>query len=165
LNNDIIGLNQCIIDNIDNLNIDQNYGLAKQVLNSLNSNILRNLTYTYITMSLNDIKDRCVFLNDNNSNDNFNSSKNLLIEMISKNEINATIDEISGIVKFGTNKEENNPKILALLERNMNETIKLSDKLRTMQKTVLSSPQYISKITPKSQPAVMDWEDDHSKGV
>ena len=163
MNNDVIGLNLLLEENSDALHIDQNYGLAKQVIASINRNNLRKLTNTYITMSLNDINDRCVRPN-NNSND-VNYSKNLLIEMISKNEISANIDEVTGLVKFGINKEEDNLKFLALLEQNMMETVSLSDKLRSMQKNILASPQYVSKNVAKVGSMGMDWEDDMHKAT
>jgi COP9 signalosome complex subunit 3 len=163
-NNDMVGLNLLIENSSEALHIDQNYGLAKQVVSSLNRNNVKKLTNTYITMSLNDINNRCV--NSDNNSDNINYSKNLLIDMITKNEISANIDEVTGLVKFGinNNNEEDNHKFLALLERNMIETVSLSEKLRSMQKTILVSTQYISKNLPKSS-SPMDWEDDMHKGI
>lgn len=163
INDDLVGLNLLIEESSEALHIDQNYGLAKQVVASMNSNNVRKLTNTYITMSLKEISDRCVYPND--TSDTGNISKNLLIEMIAKNEISANIDEVTGLVKFGINKEENNHKFLALLEKNMSNTMKLSEKLRDMQKSILASPQYVSKVLPKASSA-MDWEDDiHNKAI
>lgn len=133
---------------IELLKEDENYGIAKQVLNHLTKHRMKDLTNTYITLSLTDIANQ-IGLPDSNA------VENILFQMISFNEINASIDKNNDMVRFGScsinDVDEQDESILQTIEKSMSETVDLSNVLRNMQHRIITSREYISKMTSSSK--------------
>mmetsp|Transcript_18168 Transcript_18168/g.51685 ORF Transcript_18168/g.51685 Transcript_18168/m.51685 type:complete len:684 (-) Transcript_18168:832-2883(-) len=78
---------------VDILNRDQNMGLAKQCSAALHRRMIVNLTSTYLTLSLDDIRQR-VHLQS------VDEAETMVFDMITRGQINAVIDHSSNHVIF-----------------------------------------------------------------
>ena len=86
---------------------DNNYGLAKQVLEAVYSRNIQRLTQTFVTLSLGDISEH-VKLGD------AAQAKKRVLDMIERNMIVATIDEQMGMVSFDTEPDKTSSQQLLL---------------------------------------------------
>lgn len=142
--NDANGLSKVINDTgKDLLQKDLNFGLAQQVLTCLTKHRIKNLTKTYITLSLQDIaaKVDC---------DSVTVEKHLL-KMTKLGEIHASIDAMTNMVRFGdvqSSSITDQVKFNSTVELALNQTMALSDKLRDMHKNILTSNSYLLKSVP-----------------
>ena len=128
---------------------DLNFGLAQQVLACLTKHRIRNLTRTYITLSLLDIA--------NKVSTDVPTTERHLLKMIKNGEIEASIDGVTGIVRFGNTdvgatstghpvKQQGlHHSLNATIETALDQTVQLSEKLREMHKKVILSNSYLLK--------------------
>ncbi|XP_072168600.1 COP9 signalosome complex subunit 3-like [Diadema setosum] len=123
----------------DQLNRDQNMGLAKQVVSSLYRKNIQRLTKTFLTLSLSDIARR-VHLHT------AQEAEQYVRNMIEDGEIHATISKQNGMVHFHDNPEKyDNPAVLRHMEQQMQQCISLDDKLKSMEQGIAVNPQYVQK--------------------
>ncbi len=139
----------CINDSgFEVLSRDLNHGLAKQALTALTRHRIRRLTKTYVTMSLEQIA-AAVGAAD------AQVVEGLLVSMARAREITAQIDVTTGMVHFGdapsAEGKRSNEQLNHLLEASIDQTMLLSDRLRELQRTVLTSSSFILKSIPGAQ--------------
>ncbi len=132
------------------LSKDLNHGLAKQVLEALTKHNIKKLTKTYITLSLADIA-ASVGAAD------AHVAERHIVALVRAGEIDAKIDGFTGMVRFGEASaggegegeskggRESSARLNDLVERSIDQTMVLSDRLKDLQKTVLTSSSYILK--------------------
>lgn len=78
----------------DQLNMDRNMGLAKQVMDVLVKRRVARLSRCYKTLSLEDMTSK-TFL------DSIQQTEKILIDLIGRNELNASVDQQASLVYFG----------------------------------------------------------------
>jgi len=160
-----VALRQVIAEGKELLDKDQNTGLAKQVLAALTHTRIRKLTNTYMTRSLESIASSIGGLSS------AAEAEAALVRMISSDGIVASIDQSNGMVRFGKSESTgghggNNYKLtdhmLHELEGHLKGTLILCDRLRDLQKRVLSTNTYVAKISGGGGRAGgnASWEED-----
>jgi PCI domain len=112
---------------------------------------IRNLTSTYLTLSLEDIaQSACV--------QSIEEAEKLILKMVNIGDIKAVVDQQTRMVRFSSmdvsttrsaDKLRENEKALIGLERHIRETLQLSERLRDVQSRLLSSEEYLSKPSGK----------------
>ena len=117
---------------------DGNFSLIKKAFEAFKRRKLSNLTKTYVTLSLTDIA-KTVELED------VAMAETILRDMISKQEIFASIDATSGMVSFL--EEENLSEVEERrLSDMIQETGKLAASIEKLSRDVSLSNQYLSKL-------------------
>jgi PCI domain len=127
---------------------EHSLGLAKQVITALTRRKVLKLTSTYMTLRLDQIVAEAGF-------STAAEAEKVLMNMIAGGEIQAAINQQTGIVRFGaegggsgaTEKHQGqaSQEVLARLERCVQASIDVSERLRELQFSLLTSPEYISK--------------------
>lgn len=148
--NDVAALSKVINEapGYDLLQRDLNYGLAQQVLACHTKHRIRHLTKTYITLSLQDIASKV--------GADVTVVERHLLKLIKGGEIQASIDAVTGMVRFGdvaSSSGSVRPKqqsqveasLNATIEQALDQTVLLSDRLREMHKAVVLSNSYLLK--------------------
>ena len=112
---------------------------------------IRNLTSTYLTLSLQDIAlSACVQSSD--------EAEKLIRKMVGIGEIKAVIDQRTNMVRFScmdvsttrsAEKLRENENALVGLEKHIRETLQLSERLRDVQSRLLTSEEYLSRPSGK----------------
>ncbi|KAL7302668.1 hypothetical protein TKK_0004725 [Trichogramma kaykai] len=119
---------------------DKNLGLANQVLNSLYKKNIQRLTNTFLTLSLTDVAARVKL-------SNIAEAEKYILNMIEDAEIFAVINQTDGMVVFLDDPEKyNSPRMLAKLEKEMEECVELGKKVLQMEEEVITAPTYIRKV-------------------
>ncbi|XP_014228372.1 COP9 signalosome complex subunit 3 [Trichogramma pretiosum] len=119
---------------------DKNLGLANQVLNSLYKKNIQRLTNTFLTLSLTDVAARVKL-------SNIAEAEKYILNMIEDAEIFAVINQTDGMVVFLDDPEKyNSPRMLAKLEKEMEECVELGKKVLKMEEEVITAPIYIRKV-------------------
>lgn len=149
---------KALLKHHDLLTRDQNYGLANQVLDSINKRNIQKLTNTFITLSLADVASRC----------NLSSSahaEKYLVSMIEEKEIYATIDKRDGMVYFHDNPEKfDSPDVLNTINEDLESSLKIYQDVEKLDIELYLVPQYVHKVT--KQPAAYNWiHEDEGLGV
>lgn len=139
----------------DLLQKDLNYGLAQQVLACHTKHRIRALTKTYITLSLQDIANKVSGGAGGGAAGDVQMVERHLLKMIRKGEIQASIDAVTGMVRFGDvsaaasagkqQQQQSDQSLNATIEQALDQTVLLSDKLREMHKSVILSNSYLLK--------------------
>lgn len=143
------GLEKVIEEGQETLSIDGNLGLAYRVLDSLIEHRVRRLTKTYITLSLVDVA-RIVDL------PNASNAEHMLLKLVEQGLISVKIDGSTGKVHFVDAYEASEDQAtvadklsslstVRMLESCMEDTIRLSHRLKEIQKEILTSTEYIMK--------------------
>jgi len=118
---------------------DRNMGLAKQVRKALERQKIRQLTHTYITLSLGEITASSGLLSSLDG-------EKIILEMVNKAEIYAKIDQSTGMVRFDEDVEElESEAVMAKLENEIQRTIEMAQRIRELDVAISTSPQYIQK--------------------
>lgn len=144
---------------------DNNFGLAKQLLTSWKMKRIIKISKSFITLSLLELIDAIHNTTNNNANtDNSSSNSNTasvdafelekqIFTMIYEEKIIASIHSTEGIIYFdepSLNLKEYQKKKLLLVNK-LDDSIHMihtiSDYLRESQKEILSSNDYIQKMT------------------
>ena len=112
---------------------------------------IRNLTSTYLTLSLQDIaQSACVESTD--------EAEKLILKMVSVGDIKAVVDQRTKMVRFScmdvsstrsAEKLRENENALVGLEKHIRETLQLSERLRDVQGRLLTSEEYLSRPSGK----------------
>jgi COP9 signalosome complex subunit 3 len=138
---------------------DGNIGLAQSVFASVQSQAMKNLTSTYIKLSLEDIAQKIGAAGEGGAGaDGAASVQQVeaeLAELIAKGVIQGTIDQSSGIVSFGGSSNgvggNGSGADLDGLMSAIEEATSLSEKLREMKKSVLTSMEYVKSKSSSSK--------------
>jgi len=132
---------KCIGSNAEVFQKDGNFGLAKQVLRALyNANIKRH-TQTYLTLSLHDIAESSKLAN-------VAEVETTLLRMIEENEIFASINQKDGMVAFQEDPEHYNTNVmLKHMDAQINKTIALERKLKTVDDLISLTPSYVQRTS------------------
>lgn len=153
-NSDEAELRSVLTAGREELTRDNNWGLAQQVLTAHSIHKIRKLSSTYLTLSLADIT-AAVGAPD------VLSIERTLVHLIGSGEMDAHIDEGSGLVHFDSSKDQDSAgssvsstgeqrALIDRLQRHICETVQLSEKLREMHKATLTSTAYISRSLSSS---------------
>merc|ERR1712190_326878 len=119
---------------------DNNLGLAKQVISSMQRHKVQTLTKTYLTLSLTEIAREIGF--DANQTA---QAEELVFDMISGGEINARIDQSTGNVSFEEEQEEMDVGMVGKMEDKLTEILELASRIAIFEQEVVSSEAYIRK--------------------
>lgn len=181
LNDDDTGMSRAITDKesfFDELNKDQNMGLAKQVAGAMLSYRIQRLTETYMSMSLTAMAVAVGLGSD------VKATQDALLDMVASGDIHATIDHKTNMVRFADLNEGQddsssavNEEMMVLMQTKLEEIMDVSAKMRLIQTKLLTSKAYAMKALPTDSSRLVqpyagsgsgstvfidsgDWEDD-----
>lgn len=125
---------------------DGNYGLAKQVLESMYTHRIEKISKAYMSISL----DKLTTLVGGGYTPS--SMERKLLHMNKQGTIIAKLNNITGLVTFHdlTSKYTDSVAFLASMRAQLNETAQLSGQLRSVHMEVLSSEKYLKKSVATS---------------
>ena len=130
---------------------DHNLGLAKQCAEALVRRNIHRLTQTYLTLSLEHIKEAT-------SLGSAADAERIIANMISCGEISAAIDEGAGMVHFIERPEQfDSTASVAHMEASLSKVVGLAQRLHEMHATLATDPQYLSRVA--SQERQPKWDD------
>jgi PCI domain len=125
------------------------YLQAKQLIASRRMHSIRNLTFTYMTLPLQNIVVSAAL-------EDVKEAEKFLFNMVASGEIKASVDQKTGMVRFSNTGEtstcsdakarENGVALLGL-EGNIRATLEVSERLRAIQQRVLTSEEFLLKPT------------------
>eukprot|EP01080_Neovahlkampfia_damariscottae_P000841 gene841-9090_t len=125
----------------DLFNKDNNMGLIKQCISSLTRGNIERLTDTYLTLSLSDITETGKLKSDK-------ESENTMLRMVENGEIKALISQKESMVSFKSEEQEfYNDSTFLSLEKQIDQSIDLCKKLKSIDKNMGSSTLYIAKLS------------------
>ncbi|KAL7753425.1 hypothetical protein RI367_001200 [Sorochytrium milnesiophthora] len=129
---------------------DQNLGLVKQCLAAVHRRLIRNLTNTYLTLSLADIA-RLASMEQAD-----NAAVELLIrDMIAKSEVRATIDKERDMVIFSDDEQQpNQPHTMTTIEQQLDALASLGKRLQSAERSLAVNPVYLGKVQRGAHSAV-----------
>lgn len=128
---------------------DGNWGLVKQLYSTLQTKAMKNLTSTYIKLSLQDIAQKIGAPSKAQVEAD-------LVRLIADGAIDGSIDQATGIVSFGagaatSSASASRTDVTQVVEA-IRESMELADKLRDIKKNVLTSEPYVKSISQGSGP-------------
>lgn len=125
---------------------DKNFGLVKQVIQSLYRRNIQRATQTYLTISLADIADT-VKLSAPPLPPAKEAEKRI-VRMIEAGEVFASISHATGMVSFQEAPERyDTARTVALLDANIHRVMALGQKLRRADEAIAATPAYLQKTT------------------
>ena len=131
---------------------DKNYGLAKQCVPALMRRAVRQLTETYLTLSLSQIAEIVGFESEA-------LASRQLRQMIVSGEIYASIDEPRGMVHFLERSEKFDSHTTAVqLETALQSAISLAGRMEELHASLLTDQHYLARVTSKERQP--QWDDD-----
>eukprot|EP00054_Salpingoeca_dolichothecata_P004886 m.32329 g.32329 ORF g.32329 m.32329 type:complete len:429 (+) comp14945_c0_seq1:212-1498(+) len=134
-------LTEVLDKNLDTFQADKTLGLARQCRAKLYRRNIKQLTETFITLSLGDIADR-VKLAD------ADAAHRQLVSMIADGEIHAEINQKTGMVSFLDDPEQyNTTETVQLLNERTREAQRLHERVANLDIELQSSARYIRKQT------------------
>eukprot|EP00607_Mallomonas_marina_P009006 CAMPEP_0182417772 /NCGR_PEP_ID=MMETSP1167-20130531/2206_1 /TAXON_ID=2988 /ORGANISM="Mallomonas Sp, Strain CCMP3275" /LENGTH=317 /DNA_ID=CAMNT_0024591531 /DNA_START=543 /DNA_END=1492 /DNA_ORIENTATION=+ len=145
---DIEQLRRLLLLSQEALDKDGNLGLAKQLVPALVRSRIRTLATSYMTLSLQDIGSLTGL--------NAGEVESTLLGMLSSSEIQMHIDQQSGMAHFtgeegrAEEEEDDASDVISRLQHNMSLSMELAEELRRMQKSVLTSQEYIARVSTPS---------------
>ena len=129
---------------------DKNFGLVQQCRTKFTRKNIRQLTETFLTLSLEAIATQ-VELPD------AHAAEILLVKMISDGEICATIDQMKGTVVFEDDAETfDSPETIALLQRHIEAAAALHEKVKGVDSDLRRNPKFIRKTQITTAADAMD---------
>jgi len=138
---------------------DGNAGLVKQVVQSLYHKNIKRHTQTYLTLSVKDIQESVKL-------PSCEVAERHILRMIENGQIFATMSQKDGMVSFHEDPElYNTNHIRSVLDGNLNITIGLDKKLRSIDDQIALSTAYIQKTQIQERPGshpMMDELDEKS---
>lgn len=155
--NDKTGLVAAMESGAEQLNQDQNFGLAQRALEAHTRHQLKRLSATFISLSLTDVARRAEL-------PSAAAAEQYLVQLSSEGEISVRINATTGFVTFeeetsaastaqgsssassGVHSEE--VEAARRLQQFVGETALLAEKLREMQRQAVVSPKYALKNLP-----------------
>ncbi|UXI16363.1 mitogen-activated protein kinase kinase MKK4 [Sarcoptes scabiei] len=118
---------------------DSNIGLVKLVIASLTKVRIKNLTKTFITLSLKDIAIKVNLPSPE-------AAEKQILQMIENGEIYASINQKDGMVEFSDYSEKyDSLQMYKTIEHQINQCISLNEKLKQLDYEVAINPKYIQK--------------------
>lgn len=119
---------------------DNNTGLVKQVVESLQRHKVQMLTKTYLTLSLAEIAREI-----NADETKLEEIDALLFDMISEGEINARIDQATGNVFFEEDEDDMDSTMVAKTQEKLVHILEVAQRMAAFEQEVVSSEAYIRK--------------------
>ena len=120
---------------------------AKQLIASRRMHCIRNLTFTYMTLPLQNIVVAAGL-------EDVKEAEKFLFNMVASGEIKASVDQKTGMVRFSSTGETStcseakvreNGAALVSLEGHIRATLEVSEQLRAIQQRVLTSEEFLMK--------------------
>lgn len=154
--NDKSGLAAAIESGAEQLNQDQNFGLAQRALDALTRHQLKRLSATFISLSLADVARRADL-------PSAAAAEQYLVQLSSEGEISVRINTTTAFVTFeedtvaatqqggsAASSAVHSEEVEAArrLQQFIGETAQLAEKLREMQRQAIVSPKYALKSLP-----------------
>nr|CAG4641635.1 EOG090X04TU [Eurycercus lamellatus] len=125
----------------DVLQRDNNWGLAKQVQESLYKKIIQRLTQTFLTLSLTDMALRVQL-------PSVIEAEKLVLTMIEEGEIYASISQKDGMVLFHDNPDKyDSTCTVERVQKEVNICIDLDVQVQKMEEEICVNPLYVKKAT------------------
>eukprot|EP01130_Rhizamoeba_saxonica_P015074 TRINITY_DN6693_c0_g1_i1.p1 TRINITY_DN6693_c0_g1~~TRINITY_DN6693_c0_g1_i1.p1 ORF type:complete len:294 (+),score=48.26 TRINITY_DN6693_c0_g1_i1:466-1347(+) len=160
--NSLEDLSKCLENHSEEFVKDGNFGLAKQVLESLARENIARLTKTYLTLSIEDIATQAGLLDGH--------LIERVLSMIQKGQVFAKINELDGMISFHESTEKyNSTTTLQYLDKQIHETIGLYEQLTTIDNEIAFSNEYIHKILRSDRGGSRSWsgmdEDDYNSSL
>nr|CAG4647842.1 EOG090X04TU [Moina brachiata]SVE92964.1 EOG090X04TU [Moina brachiata] len=132
----------------DALQRDNNWGLAKQVQQSLYKKVIQRLTQTFLTLSLSDMAMRVQL-------QSVADAEKLVLSMIDRGEIYASISQKDGMVLFHENPDKyDSTSTVERLQSEVDLCIELDTKIQRMEESICTNPLFVKKAT-----GILDEED------
>jgi len=146
-------LSNCIAKHVDTYRRDQTYGLVKQVRIAHMRVLIRKLTRTFLTLSLEDVGKRAVGGEAENP-------ERIVLAMIQENMIYAKINQRDGMVRFLDSIVDlnTNHRVMELLEAKINSCVELNKRVGIMNDRISTNPEFISKVVLDSATGVQDGD-------
>jgi len=120
---------------------DKNFGLVKQCIQSLYRRNVQKLTQTYLTLSLQDIATSVKLKSAQ-------EAEEMIVRMVDKGEIFATINQKDGMVSFHEDSEQyDTTSMLNFLDQQVQGSIDLAKKVRAADESISCSPAYLQKTS------------------
>jgi len=157
---DTAAMNRVAEEKATQIQADQNTGLVKQVVASLQRHKVQLLTKTYLTLSLAEIAKELGIEESRTA-----EVEELLFDMISNGEINARIDQITGNVSFEDDSEDMDSAMMDKMQDQLARILGLASRLASFEHEVASSEAYIRKVAalegdrPGAAPAMGGYGD------
>jgi len=127
--------------NREALQRDNNWGLAKQVQESLYKKIIQRLTQTFLTLSLNDMALRVQL-------PNVVEAEKLVLTMIEEGDIFASISQKDGMVLFNDNPDKyDSTSTVDRLQKEVNICVDLDVQVQRMEEAICVNELYVKKAT------------------
>jgi len=134
-------LHKCAQTHADVFKKDKNFGLVKQCIQSLYSKNIQRQTQTYLTLSFQDMA-AAVKLGS------AGEAEKHVLRMIEKGEIFASVNQKDGMVSFQESPEQYDTKTMSnQLNGHVQKVIELGRKIKSIDETIASNPQYIQKTS------------------
>jgi COP9 signalosome complex subunit 3 len=150
INYDMEKLNGTILKYQNIYQHDMNFGLIKQLEQTLVKNSIQKLTKTYMTLSLSDMAVKVKLRTDK-------EAEAYLVNMIKDGEIYAMIDQKEGMVMFNDYPEKyDSTEMIQYLNEKMSGMIDYDKKIIEMDREITTHPHYIQKFMNSSQGPVDD---------
>lgn len=137
---DLAGLQRVMEDKAAAIQADNNMGLVKQVVASLQRHKVQTLTKTYLTLSLADIA-REIGKDESKKAE----VEALLFDMISSNVINARIDQSTGNVSFEDDHDDMDVAMVGKMQDKLQHILSLAQRIAAFEQEVVASEAYIRK--------------------
>ena len=143
---------------------DTNYGLVKQVKESLYKKSIQRLTKTFVTLSLSDVASRVSIVPSNNVAASKVAEK-LILSMIDSGEIFARINQKDGMVIFEDSPEKYNSfEMFVQIENEMKNCIQAEECVKAMDQEIALNPKYIQKSSGNNVTDSL-WPPTHCYGL
>jgi len=113
--------------------------LARQLLRQRKRHDIRQLTRTFLTLSLQDVAGRAGLGGPE-------EAQHHLTAMIEEGEIEASINQRDGMVLFRDSAPQDTPRTLELLHDKMQEAVKLEELIVGMEEDIRLNPAYVQKV-------------------
>jgi len=149
---DAEALAKALSANKDVLVRHNNFGLVKQVQQSLARRNIKRLAQTFLTLSLDDVATKTHLEGGRQR------AEQLMLQMIEDREIFARIDQRTMMVKFEDDPEQyDDARTVESLHSKMQATFEVNRKVQTLADDISTSEQYISRSTSLGRPG--RWTD------
>jgi len=147
-------LDKCIEAYFEAFMKDKNYGLVRQVRQSLYKDNIAKLTKTYLTLSLKNIADVARIMD-------VREVERRVLSMIRKGQVFAKINQKDGMVSFSENPTQyNGTSNLTYLDTSIHSVIDIEKNIRRMDEKISTSHQYIQKVLQSERGSVPVYSGD-----
>jgi len=135
---------------------DNNFGLVKQVIQSLYSRNILRTTKVYLTLSLSDIKESAALTSEA-------EVESRILSMIEDGALSATIDQAQATVSFNADAESfNTVEMVHKLEGHLRRAHALNEKATALDEGIISSTAYLRRKVLDGEPR--GWAGDFDEG-